>query len=231
MLIKLSGEALMGDRGYGLDPDFVSEVASEIRNAHQMGVQIALVVGGGNIFRGVSSSAVGMQRSRADQMGMLATVINGLALQSAMETLGVETVVQTALEMPKVTEAFQRDRAVAHLNENRVVIFVAGTGNPFFTTDTAAALRACEIDAEILLKATKVDGVYSADPVKDPAAQRYDRLTFTEVLAKDLKVMDLTAITLCRENALPIGVFSIYEKGALAAVLGGQPKATIIEEG
>lgn len=233
ILLKLSGEALMGDRGFGIDPEFLAALAAELAAVHATGVQLGLVVGGGNLFRGVSDSArsMTMERTAADQMGMLATVMNALALKNALEHAGLPTVVLSALAMPQVADTFTRRDAVRHLEQGRAVIFAAGTGNPFFTTDTAAALRAAEIGADALLKGTKVDGVYSADPVKDPAASRYDRLTFDEVLTNRLRVMDQTAITMCRDNRITIGVFSILERGDLTALLqGDQSKATFIEE-
>ncbi|MBF0461269.1 MAG: UMP kinase [Magnetococcales bacterium] len=227
VLLKISGEALMGE-GVAIDSRFLERLATELREVHDQGVQLALVVGGGNIFRGVSSGALGMERSSADHMGMLATVINALALQNALEKIGLTVRVQSAITMPQVAEPFIHRRAVRHLEKGRVVIFAAGTGNPFFTTDTAASLRAAEIHADLLLKGTKVDGVYNADPKRDATAQRYDRLSFDEVLSRDLRVMDLTAITLCRDNRIPILVFSILEKGALAAVIRGEKRGTRI---
>lgn len=216
--------------GLNIDPQFLNMLASELKEVHDHGIQLALVVGGGNIFRGVSSGALGMERSSADHMGMLATVINALALQNALEKIGLMVRVQSAITMPQVAEPFIHRRAVRHLEKGRIVIFAAGTGNPFFTTDTAASLRAAEIHADLLLKGTKVDGVYDADPNKDPHAKRFDRLSFDEVLAKNLKVMDLTAITLCRDNRVPILVFSILERGALMAVLRGEERGTWIGE-
>ncbi|WP_130473045.1 UMP kinase [Candidatus Magnetaquicoccus inordinatus] len=227
VLLKLSGEALMGD-GVAIDSRFLHWLALEIKAVHDLGVQLALVVGGGNIFRGMSSGAVAMERSSADHMGMLATVINALALQNALERIGVPVRVQSAITMPQVAESYIHRKAMRHLEKGRVVVFAAGTGNPYFTTDTAASLRAAEIHADLLLKATKVDGVYSADPKKDPSAQRFTELTFAEVLAKDLRVMDLTAITLCQDNQIPVTVFSIYEEGALAAIVRGENRGTRI---
>lgn len=227
VLLKISGEALMGN-GVTIDPRFLEILANDLKSIHDQGIQLALVVGGGNIFRGVSSGTLGMERSSADHMGMLATVINALALQNALEKTGLVVRVQSAITMPQVAEPFIHRRAVRHLEKGRVVIFAAGTGNPFFTTDTAASLRAAEINADLLLKGTKVDGVYSADPKTDPGAKRYDRLSFDEVLSKNLKVMDLTAITLCRNNRVPILVFSILEEGALVAVLRGEARGTWI---
>ncbi|QQP92108.1 UMP kinase [Skermanella sp. TT6] len=230
VLLKISGEALMGNREYGLDPEIVDRVADEVKSVVGMGVEVCLVIGGGNIFRGVSGAATGMERATADYMGMLATVINALAMQSALERRGVQTRVQSAIPMASVCEPYIRRRAVRHMEKGRVVIFGAGTGNPFFTTDTAAALRASEMGCDALLKGTKVDGVYSADPNKDPAAQRFETLTHLEVLAKDLQVMDASAISLARENKIPILVFSIHTAGAFAEVMAGRGKFTIITE-
>lgn len=229
VLLKISGEALMGSRDYGLDPEAVAQIAADVRDVQGMDIQVCLVVGGGNIFRGLSAAAKGMERATADYMGMLATVINSLAMQTAMEKLNVATRVQSAIPMATVAEPFIRRRAVRHLEKGRVVIFAAGTGNPFFTTDTAAALRASEMNCEVLLKGTKVDGVYDKDPVAAKDAKRYDRLTYHEVLSKDLAVMDHAAISLARENAIPILVFSIYEGGAFADVLRGGGRFTIVE--
>jgi uridylate kinase len=233
VLLKVSGEALMGGRDYGLDPEIVDRLAEEVQAVTEMGVQVCLVIGGGNIFRGVSGAARGMERATADYMGMLATVINALAMQSALERRGVVTRVQSAIPMASVCEPYIRRRAVRHMEKGRVVIFTAGTGNPFFTTDTAAALRASEMNCDALLKGTKVDGVYTADPKKDPHAKRFERLTHLEVLAKDLQVMDASAISLARENKIPILVFSIHSAGAFAEVMAGRGKFTIItdEEG
>src|SRR5215469_10465996 len=208
VLLKLSGEALMGGREYGLDPDMVGRIAGEIQSVHALGVEICLVIGGGNIFRGVSGSAVGMERASADYMGMLATVINSLAMQNELERRGVSTRVQSAISMQAICEPYIRRRALRHLEKNRVVIFGAGTGNPFFTTDTAAALRASEMGCDALLKATKVDGVYDADPNQVPDAMRFERLSYLDVLSRDLQVMDASAICLARENRIPILVFS-----------------------
>jgi uridylate kinase len=230
VLLKLSGEALMGDQGYGLDPKIVSRLADEIAAVHAMKVEIAIVIGGGNIFRGVAGASAGMERATADYMGMLATVVNALALQSALEQKGVPTRVQSAINMQAVCEPYIRRRAIRHMEKGRVVIFAAGTGNPFFSTDTAAALRASETDCQALLKATKVDGVYSADPTRDPRAVRYDRLDYLEVLSRDLKVMDAAAISLARENGIPILVFSIHTHGAFADVVTGRGRYTIISE-
>ena len=231
VLLKISGEALMGDGDYGLDPAAVERIARDVRDVHRMDVQVCLVVGGGNIFRGLAGSAAGMERATADYMGMLATVINALALQNALERLDVSTRVQSAIPMATVAEPYIRRRAVRHMERGRVVIFAAGTGNPFFTTDTAAALRASEMGCAVLLKGTKVDGVYDADPVREPNAKRYDRLTYREVLTDDLAVMDHAAISLARENTIPILVFSIYDSGAFAEVLRGKGRYTIIDDG
>jgi uridylate kinase len=230
ILLKISGEALMGPREFGLDSDMVTRVAREVRAVNRLGVEVCLVIGGGNIFRGVAGAAQGMQRASADYMGMLATVINALAMQNALEQLDVQTRVQSAIPMATVCEPYIRRRAQRHMEKGRVVIFAAGTGNPFFTTDTAAALRASEMGCEALLKGTKVDGVYSADPKLDSAAQRYDRLTYLDVLSRDLKVMDATAISLARENRIPILVFSIYRDGGLADVLSGRGTHTVITD-
>ncbi len=230
VLLKLSGEGLMGNREYGLDPDMVTMVAQEVKAVHAMGVQVCLVIGGGNIFRGVSAAASGMDRSSGDYMGMLATVINSLAMQSALERQGLQTRVQSAIPMTTVCEPYIRRRAARHMEKGRVVIFAAGTGNPFFTTDTAAALRAAEMGADALLKGTQVDGVYSADPRKDKNAQRYDTLGYLEVLSRDLQVMDASAISLARENRIPIIVFDIHKPGAFAATLRGEGTFTIIKD-
>ncbi len=230
VLLKLSGEGLMGNREYGLDPDMVTMVAQEVKAVHEMGVQVCLVIGGGNIFRGVSAAASGMDRSSGDYMGMLATVINSLAMQSALERQGLQTRVQSAIPMTTVCEPYIRRRAARHMEKGRVVIFAAGTGNPFFTTDTAAALRAAEMGADALLKGTQVDGVYSADPRKDKNAQRYDTLGYLEVLSRDLQVMDASAISLARENRIPIIVFDIHKPGAFAATLRGEGTFTIIKD-
>jgi len=230
VLLKLSGEALMGEQGHGLDPVVVKRLAGEIKAVHAMGVQVALVIGGGNIFRGLVGAAAGMERSTADYMGMLATIINSLAMQNALEGIGVPTRVQSAIAMQAVCEPYIRRRAVRHMEKGRVVIFAAGTGNPFFTTDTAAALRASETQCQALMKATKVDGVYSADPKKDKAATRYDNLSYLDVLARDLQVMDAAAISLARENKIPILVFSIHNDGGFAEAVKGRGRFTIITE-
>ncbi|WP_421709835.1 UMP kinase [Algihabitans sp.] len=231
VLLKVSGEALMGQRDYGLEPETVDRLAEEIEAVHGMGVELCLVIGGGNIFRGVSGAAKGMDRAAADHMGMLATVMNSLAVQNALEKRQVPTRVQSAIPMAAVCEPYIRRRAVRHMEKGRVVIFAAGTGNPFFTTDTAAALRACEIGCDALLKGTKVDGVYDADPMKDPNAKRYERLTYHDVLSRDLGVMDHSAISLARENHIPILVFSIAQPGAFAKVVSGDGRFTIVEDG
>jgi uridylate kinase len=223
ILLKLSGEALAGDQGYGIEPLVLERVAEEVRAVHDIGVQVAIVIGGGNIFRGLQASASGMDRASADYMGMLATVINGLALQNTLEKAGLLTRCQSAIDMPAVAEPYIRRRAIRHLEKQRVVIFAAGTGNPFFTTDTAAALRAVEIGAEVILKATKVDGIYTADPLRDPTAARLSRVTYIEVLNRGIRVMDTTAISLCMENKLPIVVFTLNTPGNLRRVVLGEP--------
>ena len=228
VVLKLSGEALMGDLGYGIDPAVNDSIASQIKGLTDDGAQIAIVIGGGNIFRGLAASTKGMDRSTADYMGMLATMLNGLALQDALEKVGVNTRVMTAIEMHELAEPYIRRRAVRHLEKKRVVIFVCGTGNPYFTTDTAAALRAVEIGADMILKATKVDGVYTKDPVKDKTAKRFKKLSYMEVLKKRLKVMDATAISLCMDNNLPIVVFNIKEKGNIRKAVEGKNIGTII---
>ena len=230
VLLKLSGEALMGRRDYGLDNDTVRAIAVDIGDVVAMGVQVCLVIGGGNLFRGGSGAAAGMERAQADYIGMLATVMNALAMQSALEQRDTPTRVQSAIPMSSVCEPYIRRRAERHMEKGRVVIFAAGTGNPFFTTDTAAALRAAEMQCDALLKGTQVDGVYSADPRKVPDAERFDQLTYLDVLAKDLKVMDAAAISLARENALPILVFNIHAPGAFAAVMRGEGRFTRIVE-
>src|SRR5579864_2944420 len=230
VLLKLSGEALMGDQGYGIDPATIERIAEEVKSVHALGVQVAMVVGGGNIFRGLSGSAAGLERATGDYMGMLATIINSLALQSALEKCGVPTRVQSAIPMSTVCEPYIRRRAERHMEKGRAVIFAAGTGNPFFTTDTAAALRAAEMHCDALFKGTQVDGVYSADPRKVPDARRYEQLTYLDVLANDLAVMDAAAISLARENALPIVIFNIHASGAFAAVIRGEGRFTRIIE-
>jgi uridylate kinase len=228
VLLKLSGEALLGEQGYGIDPAVTSQVAREVGEIQALGVQIAIVIGGGNIFRGVAASAHGMDRSTADYMGMLATVINALALQDALEQQGVVTRLATAIEMRAVAEPFIRRRAMRHLEKGRVVVFAAGTGNPYFTTDTAAALRAMEIKADVILKGTKVDGIYTADPMKDATAKRLPEVTYLQVLERGLKVMDATAISLCMDNSLPIIVFDLRTPGNLRRVIMGDPVGSIV---
>jgi uridylate kinase len=226
ILLKLSGEALMGDQGYGIDPATITRIAREIKEVHELGVEIAIVVGGGNIFRGVALSARGMDRASADSMGMLATVINALALQDALEKQDVFTRVMSAIEMNKIAEPFIRRRAIRHVEKGRVVIFAAGTGNPYFTTDSAAALRALEIRADAILKATKVEGIYTADPAKDPTARMFDSLTYLDVIQMDLQVMDTSAISLCRERGVPIHVFNLYKQGNISRVVKGEKIGT-----
>jgi uridylate kinase len=228
VLLKLSGEALMGEQAFGIDPAAATQVAREIGEIQQLGVQVGVVIGGGNLFRGLAASARGMDRSTADYMGMLATVINALALQDALEQLGVTTRVATAIEMRAVAEPFIRRRAIRHLEKGRVVVFAGGTGNPYFTTDTAAALRAMEMRAEVILKGTKVDGVYTADPMTDKMAKRYETISYLEVLEQGLKVMDATAISLCMDNKLPIVVFNLRQTGNLRRVIMGDPVGTTV---
>ena len=228
ILLKLSGEALMGDQPYGIDPAVATRIAQDVAEIQSLGVQTAVVIGGGNIFRGLAASARGMDRSTGDYMGMLATVINALALQDALEKNGVPTRVLTAIEMRAVAEPFIRRRAVRHLEKGRVVVFAAGTGNPYFTTDTAAALRAMEMKAEVILKATKVDGIYTADPVKHPDATRYDRISYLQVLQERLQVMDATAISLCMDNKLPILVFNMKTQGNIRRVVMGEAVGTVV---
>lgn len=231
ILLKVSGEVLMGDGGFGIDMKAVDAVAEEVSQIVEMGVELCLVIGGGNIFRGLSTAAKGMERASADYMGMLGTVMNALAMQNALEKIGVTTRVQSAIQMDTICEPYIRRRALRHLEKGRVVIFAAGTGNPFFTTDTAAALRAAEMGCDALLKGTSVDGVYTADPKKRPDAKRYERLSYLEVLAQDLKVMDASAISLMRDNAIPIVVFSIRQRGELMqVVLGGGVHTVICED-
>jgi uridylate kinase len=231
ILLKLSGEALMGDKTYGLDPATVQFVAGEIRKVFRMGVEIAIVIGGGNIFRGVEASVRGMERASADYMGMLATVINALALQNSLEKLGVQTRVQSAIEMRELAEQYIRRRAMRHLEKGRIVIFAAGTGNPYFTTDTAAALRAMEIGANVIMKGTKVDGVYTADPAKDPSAKKYSTISYIDVIKQNLKVMDSTAITLCMDNNLPIVVFDMKKTDNIRNILLGKKIGTTVVRG
>lgn len=229
ILLKLSGEALMGDGQFGIDPDTVARLAGEIKVAREDGFELCLVVGGGNIFRGLAGAAKGFDRASADYMGMLATVMNALAMQNSLEKIGVDTRVQSAIPMATVSEPYIRRRAVRHMEKGRVVIFAAGTGNPFFTTDTAAALRAAEMGCDALFKGTSVDGVYDADPKKVANAKRYESVTFNQVLADNLKVMDASAVALCRDNNIPIVVFNIREQGNLARVLRGDGTATIVQ--
>jgi uridylate kinase len=231
VLLKVSGEALMGDQSYGIDVGTVDRIADEVTQAVKIGVQVCLVIGGGNIFRGLSGAAEGMERASADYMGMLATVMNAIAMQNALERMGVPTRVQSAIPMMSVCEPYVRRKAERHMEKGRVVIFAAGTGNPFFTTDTAAALRASEMGCDALLKGTQVDGVYTADPKTDPKAERYDRLSYTDVLAKDLKVMDASAVSLARENNIPILVFSIHTPGGFVEVLRGDGLFTKVDSG
>jgi uridylate kinase len=228
ILLKLSGEALMGEDPYGINRATIESIVAEIAPVVQMGVETGVVIGGGNIFRGVAPGAAGMDRATADYMGMLATVMNALALQDAMRQAGVAGRVQSALNIEQVVEPYIRGKAIRYLEEGKVVIFAAGTGNPFFTTDTAAALRGSEIGAEIVIKATKVDGVYTADPKKDPSAKRYAKLTFDEAITRNLKVMDATALTLCRDQKLPVNVFSIFRKNALQRVVLGEDEGTLV---
>lgn len=228
ILLKLSGEALMGQKQFGIDNDRLKDYAEEIKAVVDTGLEVAIVIGGGNIFRGVQAEEGGMERTQGDYMGMLATVINSMALQSALESAGIDTRLQSAIELKQIAEPFIRRRAVRHLEKGRVVIFGGGTGNPFFTTDSAASLRAIEIDADVILKGTRVDGIYSADPEKDPSAVKYDTITFDEVYSKGLKVMDLTAITLCNENKLPIVVFDMNKSGNLKRLISGEDVGTLV---
>ncbi|MGD1902309.1 MAG: UMP kinase [Geitlerinemataceae cyanobacterium] len=228
ILLKLSGEALMGDLGYGIDPTIVQNIAQEVAEVKAGGTEVAIVVGGGNIFRGVKASAAGMDRATADYIGMIATVMNAMTLQDALEQAGVPTRVQTAIAMQEVAEPYIRRRAMRHLEKGRIVVFGAGSGNPFFTTDTTAALRAAEIDADVIFKATKVDGVYDSDPAKNPDAKRFESLTYNHVLANDLRVMDSTAIALCKENDIPIVVFDLFERGNISRAVAGETVGTIV---
>jgi uridylate kinase len=230
LLLKLSGEGLAGEEGFGIHPGVIGGIAEQIREIHNLGIQICLVIGGGNIIRGVAAQSQGMDRAQADYMGMLASVINAMALQDALEKAGVPTRVQTAIEIAQVAETYIRRRALRHLEKGRIVIFAGGTGNPFFTTDTAAALRAAEIGAEVLMKATQVDGVYSADPAKDPSAVRYMELTFAEALQRDLRFMDQAAISLCRENNIPIVVFDMGVKGNILKAVRGERVGTLVHQ-
>jgi uridylate kinase len=228
ILLKLSGESLMGPKSFGIEPEMLSLYARQIKGIHDAGVEVAVVIGGGNIFRGINAVQGGFDRVQGDYMGMLATVMNGMALQSALENLQVHTRLQTAIEMKEIGEPFIRRRAVRHLEKRRVVIFGAGTGNPYFTTDTAASLRAIEIEADVILKGTRVDGIYSSDPEKDPTATKYDRISFDEVIQKGLNVMDLTAFTLCKENNLPIIVFNANQEGNLFRLVQGETLGTLV---
>jgi len=230
ILLKLSGEALMGELGFGIDPQTITRIASEIKDVHDLDVEIAIVVGGGNIFRGVALSAKGMDRASADYMGMLATAINALALQDALEKQSVFTRVMSAIEMNKIAEPFIRRRAIRHIEKGRVVIFAAGTGNPYFTTDSAAALRALEIRADAILKATKVEGIYTADPATDETATMFDHITYLDVIQRDLKVMDTSAISLCRQRNVPIHVFNLYKSGNIARVVRGEKVGTVVRD-
>jgi uridylate kinase len=228
VLLKISGEALMGSQSYGIDPETANNIAREVVDVSETGVELALVIGGGNIFRGIAGTAAGMQRASADYMGMLATVLNALAVQNSLERLGVDTRVMSAIKMEELAEPYIRRRAVRHLERGRIVIFAAGTGNPYFTTDTAAALRAMEIGAEVIIKATKVDGVYSSDPVKNPDAEKFEELSYLDVLQRGLKVMDATAVSLCMDNNLPIIVFSMLKPGNIMKVISGEKVGTIV---
>jgi len=229
VLVKLSGESLMGDKNYGLDSKMLSAYAQDIKEVVELGVEVAVVIGGGNIYRGMNESETGIERAHGDYMGMLATVINGMALQASLEKIGVKTRLQSALVMDQVAEPYIRRKAIRHLEKGRVVIFGAGTGNPYFTTDTAGSLRAIEISADVILKGTRVDGIYTEDPEKNPDAIRYEKITFDEVIAKGLAVMDLTAFTLCKENDLPIIVFDMNKKGNLSEVVSGKNVGTIVQ--
>lgn len=230
VLLKISGEVLMGKKEFGLDPETVARVAQDVKSAVDMGIQMCVVVGAGNIFRGVSGAATGMDRTTADHMGMLAIVINALSLQNALENIGVKTRVQSAISMDQVCEPYIRRKAMRHMEKGRVVIFAAGTGNPYFTSDTGAALRASEMNCDLIAKGTKVDGIYTADPMKDPTAKKYDHVTYMDILTKDLKVMDATAVSLARENKIPVMVFSIREEGNFARVMQGQGDFTIVSD-
>jgi uridylate kinase len=230
ILLKLSGEALMGDQQYGIDINRVAQYAKDIQEIHSKGMEVAIVIGGGNIYRGLSAEKAGMDRVQADYMGMLATVINSMALQDALEKLGIKTRLLTAIKMEQICEPFIRRRAVRHLEKGRVVIFGAGTGNPYFTTDTAASLRAIEINADVVLKGTRVDGIYTADPLKDPTATRFDEITFQDVYNRGLSVMDMTAFTLCQENKLPIIVFDMNKPGNLTRLANGEAIGTLVRE-
>jgi uridylate kinase len=228
ILLKLSGESLMGNRNFGLDAQMLEQYATEIKSITDLGVQVAIVIGGGNIYRGMNEAETGIERAQGDYMGMLATVINGMALQAALEKAGVNTRLQSAIKMEQVAEPYIRRKAIRHLEKGRVVIFGAGTGNPYFTTDTAGSLRAVEIDADVILKGTRVDGIYTADPEKDPTATRFDTLSFAQVISQNLKVMDMTAFTLCQENNLPIIVFDMNTTGNLLNVVSGKKVGTLV---
>lgn len=229
ILLKLSGESLMGDKSFGLDPQMLTHYAHEIKQAIDMGIEVAIVIGGGNIYRGMNEAETGIERAQGDYMGMLATVINGMALQAALEKNGLKTRLLTAIKMEQIAEPYIRRRAIRHLEKGRVVIFGAGTGNPYFTTDTAGSLRAIEIDADVILKGTRVDGIYDSDPEKNPSAKKYDSISFDEVIKLHLNVMDMTAFTLCQENNLPIVVFDIHKKGNLHSLLNGDHVGTIVQ--
>lgn len=229
VLLKLSGESLMGDRNFGLDPKMLTQYALDIKSIVEIGIQVSIVIGGGNIYRGMNESETGIERAQGDYMGMLATVINGMALQASLEKSGVKTRLMSAIKMEQIAEPYIRRRAIRHLEKDRVVIFAAGTGNPYFTTDTAGALRAVEIQADVILKGTRVDGIYTADPEKDKTATRYDSLSFAEAISKELKVMDMTAFTLCQENKLPIIVFDMNKPGNLMDVVSGKQVGTIVK--
>lgn len=230
ILLKISGEVLMGPREFGLDPDTVARVAQDVKDVVDMGAELCIVVGAGNIFRGLSGASGGMDRTTADHMGMLGIVINALALQNALENVGIKTRVQSAIQMDQVCEPYIRRKAIRHMEKGRVVIFAAGTGNPYFTSDTGASLRASEMNCDLIAKGTKVNGIYTADPFKDPTAKKYDHLTYMDILTKDLKVMDATAISLARENKVPVMVFSIREKGNFAKVMTGGGEYTIVSD-
>lgn len=230
ILLKISGEVLAGEQGYGIDPKVIDAISAEIKDVYDLGIEVAIVIGGGNIFRGLAASAGGMERSSADYMGMLATVLNALALQNALERKGIFTRVQSAIEMRQLAESYIRRRAIRHLEKKRVVIFAGGTGNPYFSTDTAAALRAMEIGAQVILKGTKVDGIYDADPMKHPKAKRYDELTFFQVIERDLRVMDATAVTLCMDHNLPLIVFNLKDTGNIKRIVLGQKIGTIVRK-
>lgn len=228
ILLKLSGESLMGSKNYGLDPQMLTHYAEDIKSITDLGVQVAVVIGGGNIYRGMNEAETGIERAHGDYMGMLATVINGMALQAALEKIGIKTRLQSAIEMDQVAEPYIRRKAIRHLEKGRVVIFGAGTGNPYFTTDTAGSLRAIEISADVILKGTRVDGIYTADPEKDPTAVKYDQITYDDAISKGLNIMDMTAFTLCKENNLPIIVFNANEKGNLHDVIVGKHVGTLV---